>query len=336
MTLIHISTRRDSPCWQMWWTDAKTGRRTFKSTNLSMAEYTRGEAERLMNRGEPTLGGRKHTVAWLADTTINRIELEQYPEKTIFQYRRAFDILLAVRGPDFDIRAMKRDVVPDIKLWCLERNMRADTVNTWLAYLHAAFNFLLKSDIIEANPFRYFPKVKGRVTKKRFLTLEEARRFLLYLDGWKNEEGRRLIRMVLYLGLRRGEVLDIERADVDLANRRLHALNIKRHDKRKRWIPIPEEIIEHFEYFLGRSEKEHPFRCCQPLTLTSWTKRVMRRAGFGEYNLYTLRHTFATLAIQGGMSLRDLQKHMDHSSYAITEHYLHDLPRDDIAPNLGL
>jgi integrase len=59
-------------------------------------------------------------------------------------------------------------------------------------------------------------------------------------------------------------------------------------------------------------------------------------AGLAEYNLYTLRHTFATLAIQGGMSLRDLQKHMDHSSSSITEHYLHDFPRDDIAPKLGL
>ncbi len=336
MTHIHITTRTDSPCWQMWWREKMTGRRVFRSTNLSRAEYTREEAARMMNREALTPAGRKHTVAWLAAVTINRLETERYPDKTILQYRRACDILLAVRGQEYDIREMKRNIVPDIKLWCLDRQMKAETINTYLAYLHAAFNFLLKSDLLDTNPFRYFSKVKNRNSKKRHLTLNEAHRFLAFLDGWENESARRLIRMTLYLGLRRGEVLDIERADVDLAGRRLNALNIKRHDKRKRWLPIPDEIVADFLFFLDRSDGPSPFRCCHPSTLSHWTKKVMRGAGLGEYNLYALRHTFATLAIQGGMSLRDLQRHMDHSSYAITEHYLHDLPRDDIAPKLGL
>ena len=43
MTRIHISTRPDSPHWQMWWTDKKTGRRIFKSTNLPLATIPREE-----------------------------------------------------------------------------------------------------------------------------------------------------------------------------------------------------------------------------------------------------------------------------------------------------
>lgn len=342
---IHIHKRPNSTIWQMWWLDS-SGKRNYETTGLPIAEYTREEVSRRMNGGAPSSSRHIHTISWLRDHTLARIRSESYPEKTILQYQRALDILILVRGPDADLGQLRRDVIHDYKTWCLsprklkkgQRPIRAAvTINTYLAYLSAAFQYLVRHDQLDRNPFLGFDKIKGRSTRTRELSLPEARHLLTVLDTWPNQPAARLTRMVLYLGLRRNEVLEILPSDVDLKNRRLFAMNEKRADKRKRWIPIPPAILGDLEYFLTtHPTSPRPFFRCHPSTFSHWAKDILAAARLPHFNLYSLRHTFATLAITHGMDIRALQKHMDHSSYSVTENYLHDIPNDDQSPNLGL
>jgi integrase len=341
---LHIFIRRNSPNWWMWYLDPKTGRRTQVSTHLSMAEVSRKDAARIVNTLAPEKGEGKvdHTIGWLIERTMERLEAEKTPRKTICQYKNAFRYLLAIRSYSADIHTMKRDLIADYKLHCLNEGLAPVSVNTNLAYLHAAFSALVKSDILKENPLRYFEKVKTRSTKKRFLTLVETEHFLDVVNAWDHEVGRRLIRMILYLGLRMEEVMRITPADIDLAGSQIHALNIKRHDKRKRWIPFPTEIRGDIEYFLSNYDQAYdgtpglPFFRCHPSTLSHWTKKLLKQAGFTIQNTYSLRHTFGTLAIENGMNIRDLQRYYDHSSIVITEGYAHDISRFKKAPSLGL
>ena len=64
-------------------------------------------------------------------------------------------------------------------------------------------------------------------------------------------------------------------------------------------------------------------------TISTAAKKAMIRAGYDSHRLtaHSLRHSAATLAIQAGMSLQDVQAFMRHSSINITTIYLHDVSR---------
>lgn len=332
---IHIYSRAGSPNWWMWYY-APDGCQIRKSTSLTKTLYTRDQAQAIVDGGAKQDSEPDMTVGWLRDHILARLEIEDRPANTIKQYRNSFDYLEAVLGGGCLITAISRDIVWRVKEYGLSKGVRPVTVNTRLRFLHAAFNMLVKDDVIEANPFRGFDRLRERASGPKHLSLDETKRFLQVVDSWENKIGRRLIRIIMYTGIRRSEVLEIRRADVDMRNSRFRALNIKSRDKHTRWLPIPIRVREHFLYFLSTSDSQYPFRRCHPDTLGDWAKSLLKQAGFPGHSLKSLRHTFATLSLEHGISIRELQRYMDHSDVRVTEIYAHDKPDDTRAIEIGI
>ena len=65
------------------------------------------------------------------------------------------------------------------------------------------------------------------------------------------------------------------------------------------------------------------------MTVSSVAKSAMVRAGYNSPRLtaHSLRHSAATLALQGGMSLEDVKEFMRHSSINVTLVYVHTVNR---------
>ena len=61
-----------------------------------------------------------------------------------------------------------------------------------------------------------------------------------------------------------------------------------------------------------------------------------RRAGVKGFNPHDLRHTYASVCLRNGVSLRDLQARLGHASIRTTERYLHAAkPGKPLAPLEG-
>jgi integrase len=65
-------------------------------------------------------------------------------------------------------------------------------------------------------------------------------------------------------------------------------------------------------------------------------KKIKAWRGISGFNTKSLRHTFATRALEMGISIRDLQRYLDHSDTRITEIYAHDLDRKDLEIDIGI
>ena len=105
---------------------------------------------------------------------------------------------------------------------------------------------------------------------------------------------------------------------------------------------LPEPVLSAIrEYLLERgqvSEDAPLFASCSrrnkgrrltTMTVSGAAKRAMVQAGYVSPRLtaHSLRHSAATLALQGGMSLEDVKEFMRHSSINVTLVYIHTVNR---------
>lgn len=140
-----------------------------------------------------------------------------------------------------------------------------------------------------------------------------------------------LIRTLLYLGLRCGSAVD---ADIeDLGHERgYRTLSLRMKGGKRRRAPIPAALSEAIDAMLA--DRGGPAE--GPLFATSTGKRldrtyvlrlvrrVAREAGISsaeQLSAHSLRHTFATDALDAGASLRDLQDAMGHADPRTTRRY---------------
>ena len=142
-------------------------------------------------------------------------------------------------------------------------------------------------------------------------------------------------------GVRTVEIVRADVADIQLRDGKyfLYVQGKGRNDKSECVQIAPSVYSLISDYLASRTDKnENLFASVShrnfggrlnTTTISILVKDMMRRAGFDSERLtaHSLRHTAATIALQAGASLRQVQQVLRHKSVNVTEIYLHDLDR---------
>ena len=140
-----------------------------------------------------------------------------------------------------------------------------------------------------------------------------------------------LIRLLLYGGLRCGSALGADITDLG-HDRGYRVLTVRMKNKKVRRVPIPAALGEPLDAMLagrgspaegplfatrtgGRLDEPYVYGLVQRLAVTA------RIPAAGQMSPHSLRHTFATDALDAGVSLRDLQDAMGHADPRTTRRY---------------
>ena len=201
-------------------------------------------------------------------------------------------------------------------------------------FVSHALQQAVKEKMIPENPATGCILPRKEKTEMRTLPLDKLEAFFLEA---KHSGVFELYYTELSTGLRRGELLGIKWEDVDFdagsiyIQRQITRLNgvvkespLKTKNAYRQIIVAPEVIQmlkekkereDGFSAYVFSSPAGGPMR---PDSMLKMLHRVLHRAGLEEIPFHSLRHTFATLALQNGVDVKTLSGLLGHYSAGFT------------------
>lgn len=127
--------------------------------------------------------------------------------------------------------------------------------------------------------------------------------------------GHRLcVTLMLDLGLRVGDVAGVRGEDVD---HDAATITVRGKGGHVDVLPCPSAVLA-----MVPAHTAGPVAPTTPETVSRWVSESLALAGISGRTPHALRRTFATMAVERGASMRDVQALLRHRSIATSDHYL--------------
>ena len=223
-----------------------------------------------------------------------------------------------------------------------ERKEGAKTVNLHLSVLSGFCKFLMKEGVLESNPVRLVSRPKQEKRLPVFYREDAMRAYFEQTKGvleygkYEDQLQRMILGMLFATGLRRAELISLNRDSVDLARR---VLRVRGKGDKMREIPLPPVLCDEILLYLQAVDSlKYADRAAEaPLLQTPRGERLYpvyvdravkaALAGIdgisGRKSPHVLRHTLATELLDGGADLNSIKELLGHSSLAATQVYTH-------------
>ncbi len=210
----------------------------------------------------------------------------------------------------------------------LRTTLSPATANRHLALLHRIFSLAIQWGYCEKNPAAGISKFQENNKHQRFLSHNEIRRLFAAADADDNSYAAAYIKLLLLTGVRRSEGLAMKWEHLQLTGAK--PLWYIPHTKtgKSRYVilnPMTLEILDRLPKVLGNPYVFPGNVSGQPINNPIKAfKRIIKRAGIeSSFRLHDIRHTHASLIINNGGSLYDVQAALGHANSSMSERYAH-------------
>lgn len=223
------------------------------------------------------------------------------------------------------------------------------------AYASRVFNFAVKRDFVQKNPFDLVELPRKRniqlpdeTDEKNFYTREQLIKFLSCLEKETNVKAYVLFRLLAFSGMRKGEALALTWRDINFntkeirinkalsrgKNSKLYIKSTKTNEART--IKMDEKTMgvlrmwkkkQKEDYFklgfntskpsqLVFSNEKNEF--IQPSKTREWMLYVQEKYNLKKVTTHGLRHTHCSLLFEAGATLKEVQDRLGHSDIKTT------------------
>lgn len=217
-----------------------------------------------------------------------------------------------------------------------EQGLASASVTRCLAAIRSFYQFLLKEQVMEANPAKELETPRTEKSLPQVLSCSEVEHLLEQPQQGKHAglRDKAMLEMLYATGIRVTELVSLNINDVNI---KMGFLRCEGKGSKERMIPLGSAAIKSLQDYLGRSratmlknkDEKALFLNQQGKRLTRqgfWKilKKYSRKAGInGEITPHTLRHSFATHLLENGADLRSVQEMLGHADISTTQIYTH-------------
>ena len=205
-----------------------------------------------------------------------------------------------------------------------------------LSGVRSLYHFLVVDGFLEEDPSELLESPSQPRHLPEVLSVEEVDRLIdsIDLDKWEGQRNRAIIEVLFSCGLRVSELVTLR---ISCLYREERYLRVLGKGGKERLVPISQRAIDEIDsWFVQRDamvvkpgEEDFVFlnRRGSHLTRTMvliMIKKYAAMAGLKKtISPHTLRHSFATVMLEGGADLRVIQEMLGHEDISTTEIYTH-------------
>lgn len=199
-----------------------------------------------------------------------------------------------------------------------------------LAALRSFFKYLIREEVIKADPMSGVSSPKLNKPLPKFLDVNEVARLIESADTDDISGLRdRAIMEVLYSGgIRVSELVSLDTNDVDLVG---EVIKVRGKGKKERLVPIGGKAAEALAAYVKarKSDEQAVFlnKFGGRMTVRSverMLEKYLKKAAIDKkISPHALRHTFATHMLDAGANLRVVQELLGHKNLSTTQIYTH-------------
>jgi len=249
---------------------------------------------------------------------------------------------LEYKGGQFDGQ-LRRFYVTSYKQHLEDQSYKVNTINKKMNSLVCFNQFLVDQGVMESMVVN-LKKDKIRIAygseqEVEVYTDGEVERLLFYIQDRSKVSVRDklVILLLLYTGIRVGELVSIKLQDIDFLTMQLHILG---KGGKIREVPLRAEVVEVAKEYLTTERKVHKYADSEYLLLTERSSKMNRDAvnkllkKHGDELGITMRphkfrHTFCTRLLRAGVPLTTISKLAGHASVQTTSSFYINTSRRD-------
>lgn len=191
--------------------------------------------------------------------------------------------------------------------------------------IHTFFDWCVKEEYLTKNPCDRIGPIKFEVKPREPLSDIELE---LVRDACKDYREKALIELLYSTGCRVSEMVVLKKSDIDFQTKEVHLFG-KGSKHRISYLNARAEVALK-KYWFTREDYcdsviatiRHPHKGISKAQIEQIVRQIGERAGIGR-NLYPhlIRHTTASMSLERGMNVTDLQKMLGHEKLDTTMIY---------------
>jgi site-specific recombinase XerD len=259
-----------------------------------------------------------------------------YTKGTIARYKAAINYYIRIANISQIDQVTGKNVRDFLLYGRTEKHWKSNSFVTFMMSLRVFFKWCMKEGYLKEDPTLDIevPKLEKRLPPK--LTKQDALKLLEVVYNYPYDykflrfRNHAIFAMFLFAGLRKSELLHLKCTDVDIENLSIFISQGK--GSKDRVVPMSYTLAQTLKrYALDRKRLNKT--CPEFFTslnrnsgyTNSGLKRLviqMRDASRLKFTIHKLRHSFATLMLEGGTDIYSLSKMMGHSDIKTTTIYL--------------
>lgn len=271
----------------------------------------------------PSTTAVEETAPDLVQIFLSAKRVEGCSDKTVLYYDSTIRNVLNAVGKDV------RDVTTDDLRIYLDRYQSTNgvskvTIDNIRRILSSYFAWLEDEDYITKSPVRRIHKVKTCKTVKETYSDEALE---LMRDHSECVRDLAIIDMLASTGMRVGELVKLDRSDIDFTNRECVVLG-KGNKQRKVYFDARTKI--HLQRYLNDRKDDNPalfvtlqrpYNRLQISGVEIRLRRLGEKLNLNKVHPHKFRRTLATMAIDKGMPIEQVQQLLGHQSVDTTLQY---------------
>jgi len=213
----------------------------------------------------------------------------------------------------------------------IAKHRSPSSVVRYLAALSHVYTIAIKDwQLIESNPVRLISWPKEPRGRVRFLSDQEREKLLSACFRSRCRQLPDIVMLALLTGMRRGELLGLKWANVDLNRQRLILTETKNNERRQ--VPLVARSMEIMTLYAAGDKPLHnqdwyvfhaKNRPMIRLDLGHYWPQAVDRAGLADFRFHDLRHTAASYLAMTGATVNEIAEILGHKTLSMVKRYAH-------------